>query len=240
MKVIVCKASPIQDETVESATIEISRDFETVYPFHGNLRSTELSAEAHDAEAELIVRALKRLPGGTWNRLLVKMLEAHVSVLRVGLFPASNEAEKQEAPCTCVVGDAASCPRHCHEPPHPQPSRPSDPTVSGTVMFNDDQKAKQDAIGLPFSRGGRGGRGGGGSGGGSPGGPGGGEQEEDANPFAQEQNAAALQSLLERFGEPPTDEPTADAAPKETTAEKPAADAAAEETTTEKPVAARE
>jgi len=104
------------------------------------------------------------------------------------------------------------------------------------ALFNDDQKAKQDAIGLPFRRGGR--RGGPGGG---PGGPGGGEQEEDANPFAQEQNAVALQSLLERFGEPPADEPATDAAPEEeTTTEDPAVEAAPEETTTEKPAAKKE
>jgi len=114
------------------------------------------------------------------------------------------------------------------------------------ALFNDDQKAKQDAIGLPFSRGGRGG--------GGRGGPGGGEQEEDANPFAQEQNAEAVQSLLGRFGESaadepaagddpeeaPKDEPATDADPEEAPADEPASDAEPEETTAEKPAAAKE
>jgi hypothetical protein len=61
-------------------------------------------------------------------------------------------------------------------------------------LFGDDQRAKQEAVGLPVRRGGRGG---------GPGaGDGGGEQAEDANPFAEEGNAAALNSLLGRFGEP--------------------------------------
>jgi hypothetical protein len=92
------------------------------------------------------------------------------------------------------------------------------------ALFNDDQKANQEAIGLPFRRGG----------------PGRGEQEQDANPFAQERNAEAMQALLDRFGEPLVDGPAPNAAPKETTTEKPAADAAPDETTTEKPATAEE
>ncbi len=90
------------------------------------------------------------------------------------------------------------------------------------ALLDDTQKAKQEAIGLPFRRGGdgRGGRGG-------PGGAGGGEAAEDANPFSQEENSAAMQSLLQRWGvqadsaaatpteeaEEPAEEPTEEAAP---------------------------
>lgn len=56
------------------------------------------------------------------------------------------------------------------------------------AVFDDGQKAKQDAIGLP-----RGGGGGGGfGGGGAPPAP-------DANPFESETNANALKSLRERL-----------------------------------------
>ena len=54
-------------------------------------------------------------------------------------------------------------------------------------LLDDAQKAKQDAIGLPFRRGG----GGGGFGGGT-------QPPPDANPFESEQNANALQSLRDR------------------------------------------
>jgi hypothetical protein len=69
------------------------------------------------------------------------------------------------------------------------------------ALFDDDQKAKQDAIGLPFRRGGQGG----GPGGGGRGD--GGETAEDANPFAEERDASALDSLLERFGKPAEEKP---------------------------------
>lgn len=58
------------------------------------------------------------------------------------------------------------------------------------AVFDDGQKAKQDAIGLP--RGGFGGGGGGFGGGGTPTPP-------DANPFESETNANALKSLRERL-----------------------------------------
>lgn len=59
------------------------------------------------------------------------------------------------------------------------------------ALLDDGQKAKQDAIGLPFRRGGGGG-GGGFGGGGAPPAP-------DANPFESEANANALKSLRERL-----------------------------------------
>lgn len=58
------------------------------------------------------------------------------------------------------------------------------------ALFDDQQKSKQDAVGLP--RGGFGGGGGGGFGGGAPPAP-------DANPFESEANAKALKTLRERL-----------------------------------------
>jgi len=81
-------------------------------------------------------------------------------------------------------------------------------------VFDEDQKAKQEAVGLP--RGPRGGRGGGPGGGGPGGGPGGGgEQAEDANPFGEERNAEALDALLGRFGGPAADASASETEPKE-------------------------
>lgn len=51
-------------------------------------------------------------------------------------------------------------------------------------ILSDDQKAKLDAIGLPFGR---------------PAGMGGGQPDPDANPFQQENNSKALKSFLARF-----------------------------------------
>lgn len=56
------------------------------------------------------------------------------------------------------------------------------------ALLDEQQQAKQEAIGLPFRRGG-----GGGMGGGAP-------PDPDANPFADEANAKALKSLRERLG----------------------------------------
>ncbi len=69
------------------------------------------------------------------------------------------------------------------------------------AIFDEEQKAKEDAIGLPFSRRGRGGSGGGE------------EVDEDANPFADGQNATAIQSLLSRLGQAPADAEPVDTAP---------------------------
>jgi hypothetical protein len=57
------------------------------------------------------------------------------------------------------------------------------------ALFDETQKAKQEAVGLPFRRGG----GGGGFGGG------GAQPAPDANPFESETNANALKSLRERL-----------------------------------------
>lgn len=59
------------------------------------------------------------------------------------------------------------------------------------ALFDETQKAKQEAVGLPFRRGGGGGGGGFGGGGAQP--------APDANPFESETNANALKSLRERL-----------------------------------------
>jgi hypothetical protein len=91
------------------------------------------------------------------------------------------------------------------------------------ALLDGDQKAKSEAIGVPFRRGG---------------GPGAKPSPaEEANPFKQEQNAEALQSLLTRLGKPAVDKPTAEQ-PKadKPTADKPTADKPkADKPATEKP-----
>lgn len=58
------------------------------------------------------------------------------------------------------------------------------------ALFDDAQKSKQEAVGLPFRRGG---------GGGFGGGSGGAQPAPDANPFETEANANALKALRERL-----------------------------------------
>lgn len=75
------------------------------------------------------------------------------------------------------------------------------------ATLDERQKTQQDSISLPFRRGG-GGPGAGGPGGGGPGagGPMGGQPPApDANPFAEEEAAKALASLIERLGTPSGD-----------------------------------
>lgn len=109
-------------------------------------------------------------------------------------------------------------------------------------LLTDQEKEMLASFSLPFGRpgggapggggaGGRGGAGGaagimnagppggtgGGPGGGGRGGPGGGGggQASDENPFKQEDNAKRLQSLLERFGAPPSETKSGDAKSEE-------------------------
>jgi len=113
------------------------------------------------------------------------------------------------------------------------------------AVFDEDQKAKQEAVGLPFRRGGRGG----GPGGGGPGG--GGEQAEDANPFGEERNTGALDALLGRFGGPAADASASETEPKKADPaetepkeaepkEAEAEEAEPEETTTDQPETPKE
>jgi hypothetical protein len=100
---------------------------------------------------------------------------------------ALNLTEDQAASLATILVDLRS-----------QPTMTDDQATAARdailAVLDEAQKARQEAIGLPFGRGGgRGGRGGG---------PGEGEAEEDANPFAQEENATAMQSLLARLGSP--------------------------------------
>jgi hypothetical protein len=95
------------------------------------------------------------------------------------------------------------------------------------AVLDDRQQSQQDSISLPFRRG-AGGPGGGGPGGGGPGGggPGGGgpggagpmsgpSPAPDANPFADEEAAKALATLIERLGGP-AGEPAPDAPAQKT------------------------
>jgi hypothetical protein len=63
------------------------------------------------------------------------------------------------------------------------------------ALLDENQQAKQEAIGLPFRRGG----GGAGPGGGGPGDPGGAPPDPDANPFAEDENSNAAKKLTERL-----------------------------------------
>jgi cell division septation protein DedD len=103
------------------------------------------------------------------------------------------------------------------------------------ALLDDDQKARQDAVGLPMRRGGGGGPMGGGGGGGPMGG--GGAPAADASPFAREDNSKALQSLVMRLGGTPAAAPTAEEKPAE---EKPAEEKPAEaKPAAEKPAEAK-
>jgi hypothetical protein len=94
-RTLVCKASPIGEEPVDSITIEISRDLAVVYPE----ASPELLTQAFDAEARLIVKALRHLPGGTMDRVLIHLLEAHASSLRVQRWTPQPEPSNEEQLC---------------------------------------------------------------------------------------------------------------------------------------------
>jgi hypothetical protein len=87
------------------------------------------------------------------------------------------------------------------------------------AVLTESQRAKQDLVGLPRPPRGAGG----------PRGPDSGPPDDpDANPFAQEPNAAAVEALLDRFGpaeSPPADQPPAD----QPAAESPPADQPAAE-----------
>ncbi len=99
------------------------------------------------------------------------------------------------------------------------------------ALLSDEQKAKQDAIGLPFRRGGGGGGGGGGM---AP------PPEPDANPFEDADSGSALKSLLNRVGGTSTtdeagkgpDSPASDSPPAEAPAPPSTGAAAGDEGTT--------
>ena len=85
-------------------------------------------------------------------------------------------------------------------------------------LFDDDQITKLEAICLPTGGDGRGGRPRvGGLGGLAEGG----EEDEKANPFAEQRNAQAVDALLGRFGEPPADAPASERERNDKRAEEP-------------------
>ena len=96
------------------------------------------------------------------------------------------------------------------------------------ALLTEEQKEKEQAVGLPMGGGGGGGgRGGmgmgmmrGGPGGGGPGGG----QPDDANPFTSDENKKALEALRARVGGASTDEQPAAAADEEAEQSSPPAD----------------
>ena len=61
--------------------------------------------------------------------------------------------------------------------------------LATVFVLDENQQAKQEAIGLPFRRGGAGGGGG----------PGGAPPDSDANPFTEIENSTAAKKLTERL-----------------------------------------
>jgi hypothetical protein len=72
-RVTVCKASPVGDQVIGSVTIEISRDLDEYLG----------PAQAFRGDAQLIRQALRALPMGTRDQLLIMMLEDAATVLRI-------------------------------------------------------------------------------------------------------------------------------------------------------------
>jgi hypothetical protein len=124
---------------------------------------------------------------------LVRKLELLTGDIAITLSP------EQAHQVVAIVGDLQSRPTLTDEEAQPI----YDELLA---VLNEEQISKQEAIGLPFRRGG------GGGGGGSPGGP----SPPDANPFAEGEAAEAVASLATRIG---------DSGPSaETTSEPPASD----------------
>lgn len=76
----VSKASPVGDQKIPDVCIQI----EGGVPDLGDL---DKWAEYYERDAEKLFEALKVLPGGTWDRLYVKMARKHLSLLCISLFP---------------------------------------------------------------------------------------------------------------------------------------------------------
>lgn len=81
-RAIVCKASPTGDQVIESRIIEIGRDIEEYLGPAGSC-SEDVAAELQKADAQLSREALRALPQGTRDRLLIMMLEDAATVLRI-------------------------------------------------------------------------------------------------------------------------------------------------------------
>lgn len=81
-RAIVCKASPTGDQVIETRIIEISRDIKEYLGPAGSCPE-QVVADAFRVDAQLIREALRALPQGTRDRLLIMMLEDAATVLRI-------------------------------------------------------------------------------------------------------------------------------------------------------------
>jgi len=85
-EVPIYKAGSIGNQIIPDVSILIAGELP-------DFKELKEHAELYDRDAEKIVEALRSLPGGTWNRVLVKMLERQLSYLRISLFPLPPEAK---------------------------------------------------------------------------------------------------------------------------------------------------
>lgn len=78
------RAQPIGTEQPEVVQIVIEQNFPDL-PGRGRLSDVLAeAAQVFDKEAQMLFEALQSLPGGTWDRLLGKMLEHKASHFVVG------------------------------------------------------------------------------------------------------------------------------------------------------------
>lgn len=96
MIVTILKAHPIGD--VPTTTIQIGPDSFPDLPQNGPFDDwLRQSIARHEIEASAIVTALRAsLPGGTFDAVLRKMLEAKASALRVPFDGAPGRRDEQE------------------------------------------------------------------------------------------------------------------------------------------------
>ena len=77
----VAKAAPLGDRIMPSAILNIIADLPEV---GHDPDWRERAAALYDADAAQVFEALKCLPGGTFDRVLIKMLESTATLLKVG------------------------------------------------------------------------------------------------------------------------------------------------------------
>jgi hypothetical protein len=81
-KHIVCKASPVGDQIVDPVAIEISGDLDNTVGPAGE-QPSEVVAQIMLEDAARLRLALRHLPMGTRDQLLIMMLEDAATVLRI-------------------------------------------------------------------------------------------------------------------------------------------------------------
>jgi hypothetical protein len=91
-EVTVCKADPIGDQVIEDARIHITGKLpESKGPIESLPEFLAALAKVFDSQAEAIETALHdSLPGGTYDRLLGRMLERKATHFRVSFMEPSN------------------------------------------------------------------------------------------------------------------------------------------------------